>query len=243
MFTINTNDIQYRYPIPLGVIPYRKGLFFQAKREQILLLLQSWIDKEDMPFKYNKSQTAIALKECASDGVSVFCFKARSARLKQAVVCIEVGPNFFDLKDIYKNGTTLDYYEYNKVFDAFMDAYVSEEIKKSFLLSIYKSYGDLSEFMGDATSVALEEWEESCIKDDDMPFECDMDLWNNFVTASYMYHSGFTSNLLRDFIKEYSCWPERLYDKIEYFANLYDYSIPLLEMHDKELGLCEYVSY
>ena len=29
---------------------------------------------------------------------------------------------------------------------------------------------------------------------------------------------------------------------IEYFANLYDYSIQLMEKHDKVLDECEYVS-
>ena len=232
---INTNDVQNQVYVPSQSIPYRRGLFFQAKREEILSVVQSWIEKEDAPFKYNKSQSAAALKERVRGGTSAFCFKACTAELSQAVVCVEVGSGYLDLRDVYRKGSTLDYDEYNRVFDAFIDVYVTEDLKKAYLLSIYRSYSRLSEIFGVETAMALEEWEDSCVTDNGEEFDCDMDLWCVFVNASYMYYGRFSSDLLRDYLKEYAHWPKRLYDKVEYFANLYDYSIQLLEIHDSEL--------
>lgn len=162
------------------------------------------------------------------------CLRTKGRKLAKAhVVLIECGTQIRVVR-ITKNFYDLECDEYNQIVDAFVEDYLTEEVRKHFKVEIREEYESLDTIMGEEAAHALEAWEVSCSIDKSYEVTCDNQLWQKAVLAINNDANPIDGNFLHTWLQKANDWKEEAYPAIEHYAQLLDYSNSILSEYRKD---------
>lgn len=207
---------------------YRKKFLLSGSQERIEAFMDLCRNLHSTQFTLDKIWTMRRALYMDIDKERLVCLRTKGRNLPKAHLILVTTGEFVRISDITKDYATLDCDDYNLVVEAFVNEYLTAEVRRYVKTEFWDEYDSLDSVMSKEAAEALEVWCDSCCIDSNYNVTCDMQLWQKAVLALQNGDVCITGDFLRGWLQKANNWKEEACPAIDHYAKLLDYSNSLL---------------